>query len=184
MNDSIEFKPFQKIARLNREVVVTEKIDGSNAVVHIADDLTTIRAGSRSRWITPADDNFGFARWVEENRTELLRLGPGTHFGEWWGAGIQRRYGLSEKRWSLFNVAKWSDPAARPACCHVVPELARGMDIRSATEDALALLRRCGSQAAPGFMKPEGVVIFHSAASQLFKVTLEKDEAPKGHSGA
>ena len=26
-----EFKPFEKIARLNRECVITEKIDGTNA---------------------------------------------------------------------------------------------------------------------------------------------------------
>jgi hypothetical protein len=85
-----------------------------------------------------------------------------------------------EKRFSLFNVSKWADPVSRPACCHVVPELARGMDIRSVTEDALAALRSGGSVAAPGFAKPEGVVIFHTAGSYLFKVTLEKDEAPKG----
>lgn len=175
----IEFKAFDKIARLNREVVVTEKIDGTNAVVFISDDLGTVIAGSRSRWITPADDNHGFALWVSVNAEELRKLGPGYHYGEWWGSGIQRRYGISEKRFSLFNVSRWADPAMRPACCHVVPELARGMDIRAETERALTLLREHGSTAAPGFMKPEGVVIWHEAARQLFKVTIEKDEAPK-----
>jgi hypothetical protein len=78
---------------------------------------------SRSRWITPDDDNFGFAAWVEANRDELLTLGPGRHFGEWWGSGIQRGYGLpkGEKRFSLFNVSRWGE--SRPACCHVVPVL-------------------------------------------------------------
>jgi hypothetical protein len=60
----------------------------------------------------------------EEHRDDLLTLGPGRHFGEWWGAGIQRRYGLTEKRFSLFNVTRWGE--ARPACCHVVPTLYRG----------------------------------------------------------
>jgi hypothetical protein len=37
-----------------------------------------------------------------------------------------------------------------------------------------------GSYAAPGFMKPEGVVIFCTAGGQLFKKTIEKDDQPKG----
>lgn len=193
----MEFKEFDKIARLNREVVVTEKIDGTNGLVWVSDDGAIVRAGSRSRWITPEDDNFGFARWVHEHTEELRALGPGYHYGEWWGAGIQRRYGLAEKRWSLFNVARWSDDTAlvgrrsevevplspRPKCCHVVPVLAAGIGLSSAegsaVGDALRLLRTCGSQAAPGFMKPEGVVVYHTAGRSLFKVTLEKDEMPK-----
>jgi hypothetical protein len=180
----VEFVPFPKIARLNREVVVTEKIDGTNAQVHVADD-GTVTAGSRTRWITPEADNFGFARWVAEHADELRALGPGSHFGEWWGSGIQRGYGLlnGEKRFSLFNVHRWSDDAARPKCCGVVPVLTRGLGVEAAAGVALALLRRHGSIAAPGFLNPEGIVIFHTAASQLFKVTLEGDDAPKGKVG-
>lgn len=173
----IEFRGFNKIARLNREVIVTEKIDGTNGVIWVGDDSTEMLVGSRSQWITTENDNFGFARWAVDHKAELLTLGPGYHYGEWWGAGIQRRYGLTDKRWSLFNVHRWSE--SRPACCHIVPVLARGVDIRLQTEKALQTLRDFGSSAAPGFMKPEGVVIFHTAASALFKVTLEKDEAPK-----
>lgn len=180
MSEAPEFKAFDKIARLNREVIVTEKIDGTNGVIFIGDDFTTILAGSRSKWVTPSDDNFGFAKWVEANREDLLKLGPGYHYGEYWGAGIQRRYGLTEKRFSLFNVSRWGDAAVRPACCHVVPELARGMDIRAVVEEGLTKLRTGGSVAAPGFMKPEGVVAFHTASGMLFKVTLEGDAAPKG----
>ena len=175
----VEFVPFPKIARLNREVVITEKIDGTNAQVHVSED-GAVRAGSRSRWITPNDDNFGFARWVADHADELKALGPGSHFGEWWGAGIQRRYGLDCKRFSLFNVARWGDLMTRPACCHVVPTIWQGIIRGDEVEFCLAKLRTFGSIAAPGFMKPEGIVLFHTAASQLFKVTLEKDEAPKG----
>ncbi len=177
--DQPEFRAWNKIARLNREVIVTEKIDGTNALIYIADDFVTIMAGSRTKWITPEDDNAGFAKWVKANEAELLKLGPGYHYGEFWGAGIQRRYGLTEKRFSLFNATRWTDDV-RPKCCHVVPILAQGLDIRAATENALARLREHGSVAAPGFLNPEGVVIFHTASGQLFKVTLEKDEAPKG----
>jgi hypothetical protein len=177
----IEFREFPKIARLNREVIITEKIDGTNAAVVVSADGLEIGAQSRSKVITPADDNFGFAKWVEENRDELLKLGPGHHFGEWWGAGIQRRYGLTEKRFSLFNVERWSE--SRPACCHVVPVLRRGNafdDVTSALQD----LRIEGSRAAPGFMKPEGVVAFHTQGNFGFKVTLERDAEWKGKQAA
>ena len=123
MTDLPEFVPFPKIPRLFRPFVVTEKIDGTNASIHVLEDGQVL-AASRTRWITPEADNFGFARWVHEHEEELrVGLGIGSHFGEWWGSGIQRGYGLKEKRFSLFNTARWSDPAVRPACCHVVPVL-------------------------------------------------------------
>jgi len=173
------FEAFPKIPRLMREIVITEKIDGTNACIHVAENGTVL-AGSRSRWIMPEDDNFGFARWVKTNE-EALRtgLGFGTHYGEWWGAGIQRRYGLTEKRFSLFNTTRWTDET-RPSLCHSTPEIYRGPFSYEWITRALELLRTQGSYAAPGFMKPEGVVIFHSSSNALYKVTIEKDEEPKG----
>jgi len=153
-----EFKPFQKMPRLSRECIITEKIDGTNASIYISEweevnaeskivaqfDGLSIRAGSRTRWITPSDDNFGFAQWVSDNADKLVKLGPGHHFGEWWGSGIQRNYGLKERRFSLFNTARWclhdeapqvipsADPRiikmqdVLPKCCGLVPVLYRG----------------------------------------------------------
>src|SRR5271154_6281092 len=119
-----EFVPFQKIGRLSREIIVTEKIDGTNALIEITED-GDFRIGSRTRWLTGTEDNHGFARWALDHRDELIGgLGAGRHFGEWWGSGIQRGYGLKEKRFSLFNVHRWG--VTRPECCHVVPELWRG----------------------------------------------------------
>jgi len=172
-----DFVEFPKMPRLSRECIVTEKLDGTNAQVFITDD-GQIRFGSRSRWITPEDDNHGFACWATDNKEQLLKLGPGRHFGEWWGQGIQRGYELKEKRFSLFNVSRWSDE--RPACCHVVPTLFRGQFETAAVEACLSGLRVCGSAAAPGYMKPEGVIVFHVAGNFGMKKTLEKDEEPKG----
>jgi hypothetical protein len=174
------FVEFPKIARFSRDVVVTEKIDGTNAQIYIDDTGTDLVAGSRSRWITPEADNFGFARWVADHRDELLRLGPGSHFGEWWGAGIQRRYGLTEKRFSLFNVHRWSDDATRPSCCGVVPVLWRGPLDQLRVDEVIASLSSGGSVAAPGFMQPEGIVVFHTVSQWLLKKTIEKDDQPKG----
>lgn len=175
----MEFQEFPKMPRLSREVIITEKIDGTNAQVFITED-GQILAGSRTRWITPELDNFGFAAWVRDNAADLLALGPGRHFGEWWGSGIQSGYGLSkgEKRFSLFNVSRWGE--SRPACCHVVPVLYRGIFDTAAVDACLEDLRVNGSRAAPGFMRPEGVVVFHVAGNCGFKKTLGND----GHKGA
>lgn len=45
---------------------------------------------------------------------------------------------------------------------------------------ALNMLATAGSAAAPGFMDPEGIVVFHEASGQLFKATIKGDEKPKG----
>jgi len=173
-----EFAEFNKISRLSRTCVITEKIDGTNASIFIDEDGTFL-VGSRTRWITPEADNHGFARWAVANKDELMKLGPGHHYGEWWGLGIQRNYGLKEKRFSLFNTARWSDDSVRPACCSVVPVLYNGLFHTNAVEGALNDLVEHGSLAAEGFMKPEGIVIWHEAARIYFKKTIEKDEAPK-----
>ena len=195
MNDE-EFIPFPKMPRLQRTVIISEKIDGTNAQVYITDD-GKMRFGSRTRWITPEDDNFGFARWATDNKEELLKLGPGRHFGEWWGRGIQRNYGLSERRFSLFNVARWclhgevpkaiptADPRnvklqdVLPACCHLVPVLRCGINLSTIADSALYELSQRGSLAAPGFMNPEGIVVYHVAGNVGFKMTLDNDGVPK-----
>lgn len=190
---TIPFIEFPKIARFSREVVITEKLDGTNAQIYIYKEVDgagyecedySIKAGSRTRWITPEDDNYGFAKWVETHKEELVAgLGEGSHFGEWWGQGIQRNYGLKEKRFSLFNTHRWADDNVRPKCCDVVPVLYRGVCENKAIERCIEDLGAKGSTAAPGFMKPEGIVIFHTAANMMFKKTLYKDDEYKGKSG-
>lgn len=194
------FTPFPKIARFHRTVVVTEKIDGTNASVEIVQNLfpaedrefviaehtdtrgsLTMYAGSRTRYLTPEKDNFGFARWVKEHSEMLFRLGPGRHYGEWWGNGIQRGYGLpnGDKRFSLFNVHRWKEGMPEGVPCSVVPVLgSRTLDTLD-VNGTLDNLRLNGSVAAPGFMQPEGIVLFHTASSTLYKITLDGD----GHKG-
>ena len=199
-NQRPEFKEFPKIGRLSRNCVITEKIDGTNALVCITEDGGFF-TGSRTRWITPTEDNYGFSAWAHGFKSELMRLGPGFHFGEWWGNGCQRGYGLpkGEKRWSLFNTIRWclhdsepqriitSDPRIEkyqerlPACCHLVPELYRGPFTTDACNAAIWKLEKDGSVAAPGFMKPEGIICYHLAGGVSFKKTIEKDEAPKSN---
>lgn len=194
----MEFKEFPKIARLSREIIVTEKIDGTNASIYIGENGEFL-CGSRTQWITPEKDNYGFAAWAYTRRDELVKLGVGHHFGEWWGSGCQRGYGLpkGEKRWSLFNTVRWclaSDEPKRietqdpriekyqdklPEACSLVPILYRGVFDTAKIDECLENLKNNGSVAAPGFMKPEGVVVFHTQGNVGFKKTIEKDEQPK-----
>jgi len=184
---TLEFQPWPKIARLNRRMVITEKIDGTNAAVIITED-GEVGAQSRNRLLTPESDNFGFARWVQENAETLSRLlGPGRHFGEWWGSGIQRAYGLKGvggKRFSLFNVARYGEvDFSEIPNVSTVPVLYEGLFSEYVIRAELDHLEREGSVAQPGFGNPEGIVIFHEASRQMFKVTIKGDEAPKGQVG-
>lgn len=197
LTEEPEFAMFRKIPRLMREIVVTEKIDGTNAQLYITED-GHMWVGSRKRWITPGKDNFGFAKWAYSHKDELMGLGPGHHYGEWWGQGIQRKYGLDHKRFSLFNTYRWckSDPQRIeprnpqdfepkyqkivPECCDVVPVLYTGIFDQGRINGCLEYLKEFGSQAAPDFMNPEGIVIYHDQGKLYFKQTLEGDEVPKG----
>jgi hypothetical protein len=213
------FEPFPKMARLKRECLITEKIDGTNASIFIYDPklnteaeegftsaidangkVWNIKAGSRTRWITPSNDNFGFAQWVWDHADKLIELGEGHHFGEWWGCGIQRAYGCKngERFFSLFNASRWvehdqptyaieqDNPKAKPkftehapACCKVVPILYEGIFSTLAAKAELEELKILGSKAAPEYMNPEGIVVYHKAAGVGFKVTIEDDDKPK-----
>jgi hypothetical protein len=190
--DFAPYRPFNKIPRLHSDVIVTEKIDGTNACIEFAgfDGVFLMAAGSRNRRLVTIrwedalfpvvkwegkGDNAGFGDWVVRNFLELRGLGYGAHFGEWWGQGIQRTYGLGEKRFSLFR-----EPKTLPACCSVVPRLAtfsESFDMKRLA-DLMVTLRVSGSVAAPGFMNPEGIVAFHVRSGQLFKLTYEA--GPKG----
>lgn len=204
MSNNAGFEEFPKIARLSREMIVTEKIDGTNAAVNIltseeahsldvpqgvivatvSDVDAVILAQSRTRNITVADDNFGWARFVQDNARGLFDvLGFGRHFGEWWGSGIQRRYGLDHKRFSLFNTSRWADAAESGVPgLGCVPTLYNGPFDTAKVDEILESLRTGGSVAAPGFMNPEGVVVYHPQARYFFKKTVEKDEEWKGKS--
>ena len=192
-----DFEKFPKISRLSRECIISEKIDGTNAQILITPDGKML-VGSRRKWLTLNQDNAGFAHWAHEHQDELRTLGVGRHFGEWWGQGIRRKYGMTEKRFSLFNLTRWclhgetpevipsADPRiikiqdVLPPCCHLVPMLRRGEFSTTMVESALHELREGGSVAAPGYMNPEGVVIFHIAGNVCFKKTLDSDGVPKG----
>lgn len=105
-------------------------------------------------------------------------LGTGLHFGEWWGKGIQRSYGSAQRFFSLFNTARYGALSFSTPNLAVVPVMYEGPFNETEISTCLAWLKAYGSLAMP-FPNPEGIVVFHTAANQMFKVTLEGDESPK-----
>lgn len=168
-----EFKWYPSIARLSRDMIITEKIDGTNACIVITEDME-IFAQSRNRILSITDDNYWFAKWVDINKEELLNLGIWYHYGEWWGNGIQDGYWLSklDKRFSLFSYV-WDN---LPSCISVVPVLYSGTFSTEKIDNVMDELARTGSIIAPWYMYPEWVVIYHTSLKVFFKKTFKNDE--------
>lgn len=191
----IPFEGWPKIPRVSKgmQCVITEKIDGTNAQVHISrtqdddgndpdviaiergDIPLSMRVGSRSRWITPESDNYNFARNVLENVETYFKLGEGAHFGEWYGLGIQHGHGMKEKRFALFNNLRW-DNVSRPEGLDVVPTLYKGDFHPELVNDIAAQLKASGSILVPGWMKPEGFIIYFPEFRKSLKWTYEAQE--------
>lgn len=202
----IEFRSWPKTSRFFRDITITEKIDGSNmaigieqvdagsegdspdsnVITHIHADtgVYAVYAQSRNKIVTPGkqSDHMGFAGWVSDHADELFTfLGEGLHFGEWWGSGIQRGYGLTkgEKHFSLFNTHRFENiQADSNDLLRCVPILYEGPMAEGEITSTLNLLRE-GSVASPGFMNPEGACIYHSSSRMVQKVTLDNNDAGK-----
>lgn len=205
----MEFEAWPSISRLNKDAIYTEKIDGSNGAVvielyqhawyakgsniplknvEIDGVIYSLWAQSRKRFLYEGSDNFAFGKWVYENAEELVKtLGVGRHFGEWWGSGIQGGYGLpkDERRFSLFNTKRWEEQLSWEyghkdvPQLYMVPVLHKGTFHTGTAQYLIGELRKYGSVASPGFMKPEGVVVFHTASQTPYKTFLENDDVHK-----
>ena len=82
------------------------KLDGTNAAVQVSPSGQVV-AQSRSRVITPNQDNMGFARWLEGCKDRFAAYAQAEHmtvFGEWCGRGIQGRTAISKIDRSIFVV--------------------------------------------------------------------------------
>lgn len=194
------FKAWPKTQRFYKQTMwITEKIDGTNgAIIILADSALDgnysemsrvgtyleepdvwVAAQSRNRLITTSDDNAGFATWVHNNAEVLAQtLGPGYHYGEWWGQGIQRNYGLDHKRFSLFNAHRWNylEEHSPLETLDVVPTLYKGAFSSQCVKTTLQNLFNYGSYAAP-FDKPEGIIVHLSGTNVNFKVTDRDDKS-------
>lgn len=105
-----KFEPWPKTLHVDKvmgNVIVTEKIDGTNACIVFQDDGYMFTQ-SRNRIITPDQDNQGFAKWAYRNQKNLFYIfGPGRHYGEWWGKKIGRTYNMQHNVFSVFNNGRF-----------------------------------------------------------------------------
>lgn len=179
-----DFEPFPKIPRLKVNCTITEKIDGSNGQI-LFDDEGNMKVGSRNRWLGESlQDNYGFYAWASANREVLFQqLGPGRHFGEWWGNKIERCYDMKRRQFSLFNVHRWMGKIELAACeigLGVVPMIHHGEFSEAIVDEACRILQDQGSFVRPGFMNPEGVVVQIGAYGRhdgnLFKVIISGEK--------
>jgi len=188
-----DFKAFHKILHISKMYMsITQKIHGSNAQIlikKIPDELMEIEkkkfpnhklsghevfVGSRTRWLTREDDNYGFCNWVGQNLEELIeKLGEGRHYGEWAGPGINCGEGLSEKTFCLFNWRQFGDKVL-PANVTTVPVLYTGKLSLNKINEVMAVLKESGSRLVPGYMKPEGIVI--QIDTQFYKNVFDDEE--------
>lgn len=160
-----EFRDFPKIERFKGvRMTITQKMHGTNAQVYIykedgeAGSLIT-EAGSRSRFLTEDDDNYGFCKFVKNNLGSFNDLlGVGRHFGEWCGPGINSGEGLTEKTLFIFDWERFYGKELPPNV-RTIPLLYDGQYDEDAIEGVMNDLMVNGSRAAPGFMRPEGIVI-------------------------
>lgn len=161
----MDFVKWPKIKRDNPfNVTITEKIDGTNACV-IVENGEVIGVQSRNRFITPDDDNFGFATWVHTRLESLSFLGDGYHYGEWAGPGIQKNpLGLVNKTFFLFNVYWPVD--SLPDCVGQVPILFQGV------MDAMTVPDLLGALDADPERTHEGVIVYYHAFRTRTKHTI------------
>jgi len=124
-----DWATYHNVEPRKRTYVGTVKLHGTNAGISLTPDGELIYR-SRTRVITPMDDNSGFASHMVKYEDIIRRIfsqipGNGemlTLFGEWCGAGIQRGVGITNepKLFAVFAVRigdNWGDVAlvgARP----------------------------------------------------------------------
>lgn len=176
LDPDLEFQPWPKIPRGQKEpVVITEKIDGTNACIVIREGkIVGIQSRKRFIKVGKESDNAGFAAWVAANEDELLKLGDGAHFGEWAGPNIQSNpHNLDEKQFYLFNTFRWGKHNPPPECCTVVPVLYQGVLGDKTIEDTLDFLYRWETGLGN---TPEGVIVYYTKTKRYEKHTFRDQE--------
>jgi hypothetical protein len=170
-----EFTSFDSIERFDQHVTITEKIHGTNAQVFVGDE-SCVYAGSRNRWLSPEDDNFGFASYVQEHAVEIAeKLGVGQHFGEWYGSGINGGYGMKERRFVLFHP-RFRDLPSLPPRMDLIPVLYEGPFTPSIVDDTMERLKGEGSRLVRGYMHPEGVVVRFNRTGVMMKKVFQQED--------
>ena len=188
------YPKYPKTHRLeNINCIISEKVDGTNGLIHGIYDSKTesfkVKFGSRTRYLNPEvkdGDNFGFASFylpykklfkklfnsLREEHSDLCDI---KIYGEWFGKGIQRGYGLENKYFMPFNkyYAAFLQQGSIPNIIEPYIFCECKYNIQESL-DAMSLLRANGSYLIPGYDNPEGIIINFRDLDIRFKETINK----------
>lgn len=176
---------YPKTGRISGPWLVTEKVDGTSACIAIEPGpfgSPAISFGSRNRWLTREADNHGFYAWaVAHSGWFMGHLGVGVHYGEWFGRGIQRGYGMTERRLALFDVERYQTRLAHAVTnpgVITVPALLEARD----GDEGLGWLGHMAPTSTLGPVPMEGVVLRHRVTGAVFKHLFDgqKEARPWG----
>lgn len=191
----MKYPSFNKIERLeNIYCIISEKIDGTNGLIEINYD--SVKFGSKNRYLESHEDNAGFMNFYSyhknifintakelnekeieisgETLTKYEEIYPIHIYGEWFGKGIQRGYGLDKKFFMPFNPEY-----AELLIEHEVPHIVRpyilyeGKFSEKVATSSMHFLKEEGSYVIPKYMKPEGIVIYFPKYNFYLKDTFE-----------
>lgn len=188
-----DFKGYPKTPRLEQETVtISEKVDGTNGVLYIHKphlcDVTNgielspyVLAGSRSKWLQDEGkkswDNHGFGAWVAEHASELHNLPAGFHYGEWYGKGINHGYGMTDRKFMLFNRKRYERLEDLPKCV----ELETIIEDEVPVYELLSVIDRIknevsvkGSYHVPGQAMVEGLIMRFRLSAKVYKEVWNK----------
>jgi len=171
--EELKYPSFPSIERIeNIRCFINEKIDGTNGMIEITKDA--LRFGSRNTYLSSKEDNHGFYKFCKEYITypvsdiiirRLYPNNPPTYpvriYGEWFGKGIQRTYGLKARYFMPFNPYH-ADALTYCGVPYIVypAELYSGKFSVSQLELCMDDLKLRGSKVIEDYMNPEGVVIY------------------------
>ena len=186
------YSSFPSIERLeNIYCVISEKIDGTNGLIEINE--TNVRFGSRNRYISFSDDNAGFANFFKDYEARFKDAAkdittdksyPLRIYGEWFGRGIQRGYGLKDKFFMPFS-SFYSEKLIEYQVPNVITPniMYTGKFSMEVVDTCMQQLKLNGSGVVKDYKQPEGIVIFFPKYNFRLKETFDgakwKDALPK-----
>jgi len=173
VNTTIEFEAWPKIPRgILGDVVITEKMDGTNACVIIQNGVIAgVQSRKRMLNVGKDVDNYGFASYVMQNKDIFLELGEGKHYGEWAGLGIQKNpHGLDSKYFYLFNTRRWGSHHLPPEGIRVVRVLHHGEYSALTIDEVMNNLK--DTSVSEGY-KAEGIIVYFPKLDAMEKHTFE-----------
>ena len=197
------YASFPSIERLeNIYCVISEKVDGTNSLIEINEVFPVgepkeiqVRFGSRNRYITFNNDNAGFANFFRhyearfkdvaadiilkelevsgETLTECQEQYPLRIYGEWFGSGIQRGYGLKDKFFMPFSTFYAEKLIEYQVPNIIKPNIMYTGKFSQEIADICMQTLTNGSLVIPEFKRPEGIVIHFPKYNLRLKQTFE-----------